>query len=161
VGYRALLGWLRRHGELARVGVEGSGAYGAGLARDLRGRGVVVVVEVDRPDRRARRAAGKSDPLDAYAAALAALNGRASGTPKAGDGHAEAIRALRVARSGAVKARTQAMNQLRGLLVTAPAALREQLRGLGPRALVAGCARLRPSPPATAADPALAATKTA
>ena len=73
-GYRALLGWLRRHGELARVGVEGTGAYGAGLTRFLRGNGVLVV-EVDRPDRRARRARGKSDPIDALAAARAASNG--------------------------------------------------------------------------------------
>ncbi|HSK27475.1 MAG TPA: IS110 family transposase [Jiangellales bacterium] len=159
-GYRRLLGWLAGHGRLARVGVEGSGAYGAGLVRYLRGRGVVVV-EVDRPDRRARRRSGKSDPLDAYAAARAVLSGRASGTPKAADGPVEAIRALRVARSGAVKARTQAMNQLRGLLVSAPAGLREQLQGLGPRALVTASARLRPEPVVSAADPALAAAKTA
>jgi hypothetical protein len=52
-GYRALLGWLAGHGQLDRVGVEGTGAYGAALARHLRAGGVTVV-EVDRPDRKAR-----------------------------------------------------------------------------------------------------------
>jgi len=109
----------------------------------------VTVVEVDRPDRRARRANGKSDPLDAYAAARAALSGVASGIPKLRNGRVEAIRALRVVRRSAVKARTQAMNQLRALLLTGPAELREQLRQLRPTELVATCARLRPT-----ADPA-------
>lgn len=84
-GYAALLAWLRGFGELERVGVEGTGTYGAALARRLRAAGVVVV-EVDRPDRRARRAHGKSDPLDAYSAARAALSGTASTTPKLRDG---------------------------------------------------------------------------
>lgn len=143
-GYRQLTGWLRGHGELERVGVEGTGAYGAALARHLHVEGITVV-EVDRPDRKARRAHGKSDPLDAYAAARAALSGSATGVPKQRDGQVEAIRALRVARRSAVKARTQAMNQLRALLLTGPAALREQLRHLSPTVLVATCAALRPS----------------
>jgi len=71
-GYRALLSWLQGYGHLERVGVEGTGSYGAGLTRQLRAAGVTVV-EVDRPDRKARRAKGKSDPLDAYSAARAAL----------------------------------------------------------------------------------------
>lgn len=106
-GYQALLAWLRGHGELGRVGVEGTGAYGAALTRHLRAEGVAVV-EVDRPDRHSRRRCGKSDPLDAYTAARAALAGTAAGVPKARDGAVEAIRTLRVARRGAVKARTQA-----------------------------------------------------
>ncbi len=130
-GYRALLSWLRSHGELQRVGVEGTGTYGAALTRHLRVAGVPVV-EVDRPDRKARRAKGKSDPLDAYSAARAALAGTASGVPKTRDGRVEAIRALRVARSSAVKARSQTTNQLKSLLVTGPAELREQLRALQP-----------------------------
>lgn len=82
-GYRSLLTWLRSHGQLGRVGVEGSGTYGAALSRHLYAAGVEVV-EVDRPDRRARRAQGKSDPLDAYSAARAALSGRAAGSPRRG-----------------------------------------------------------------------------
>lgn len=116
-GYRALLSWLGSFGQLVRVGVEGTGAYGAALSRFLHSNGVQVV-EVDWPDRKTRRARGKSDPIDAYAAALAAVSGRASGTPKSRDGRVEAIRVLRVTRRSAVKARTQAMNQLRALLLT-------------------------------------------
>jgi transposase len=80
-GYRELLGWLCGFGTLVLVGIEGTGVYGAGLARFLTGEGVAMV-EVDRPDRKTRRLAGKSDPLDAEAAARAALPGRPSGTPK-------------------------------------------------------------------------------
>jgi len=154
-GYRALLTWLRSHGQVDGVGVEGTGAYGAALCRYLREQGVVIV-EVDRPDRKTRRTKGKSDPIDAYAAARAALSGQASGTPKTRDGKVEATRALRLVRSSAVKARTQAINQLKSLLVTGPADLREQLRPLDPAALVEACARLRPGADLT--DPAVAVT---
>ena len=128
-GYRMAVAWMRGHGDLVKVGVEGTGSYGAGLARHLAAEGVEVV-EVIRPNRQARRRRGKSDTADAVAAALAALNGEASGRPKARDGAVESIRSLRVARRGAVKARTQAANQLRDLIVTAPAWLREQLVAL-------------------------------
>ena len=142
-GYRQLLGWLGRHGQLEAVGVEGSGSYGAGLTRLLLDRGVNVV-EVDRPDRRTRRQRGKSDPIDAEAAARAVLAGVATAPAKRRDGIVEAIRALRAARSGAIKARTAAINQLKGLLVTAPASVREGLDALPRAALVVTCARLRP-----------------
>ena len=115
-GYAGALAWMRAHGELAKVGVEGTGSYGAGLARYLASCGVEVV-EVIRPNRQARRQRGKSDTADAVAAALAALNGEAAGVPKSRDGAVESIRALRVARADAVKARTQAGNQLRDLVV--------------------------------------------
>lgn len=156
-GYQALLTWLGSFGQLERVGVEGTGAYGAALSRFLRSVSVQVV-EVDRPDRKTRRARGKSDPIDAYTAALAALSGRASGTPKSRDGQVEAIRALRVTRRSAVKARTQAINQLRALLLTGPAELREQLRGLTAGTLIDTCAGLRPT--ADLVDP-VQATKAA
>ena len=74
-GHRDLLGWLSGFGPVARAGVEGTGSYGAGLARYLRAAGVEVV-EVDRPNRQARRRVGKSDPVDAIEAARAALSGR-------------------------------------------------------------------------------------
>jgi transposase len=77
-GYRTVLAWMSSHGELAKVGVEGTGSYGAGLARYLATCGVAVV-EVIRPNRQARRQRGKSDAADAVAAALAALNGEAAG----------------------------------------------------------------------------------
>jgi transposase len=130
-------------GRLQAVGVEGTGSYGAALARHLTGVGVKVI-EVNRPDRRQRRAKGKSDPLDAYAAADAVLAGRASAVPKAGDGITESIRALHIVRSGAVKSRTACMNELHALLVTAPAQLREELAGRTGAKLAQACAELRP-----------------
>jgi len=109
-------------------------------------------VEVDRPDRRLRRQRGKSDPIDAEAAARVVLAGTATAPAKRRDGIVESIRALRAARSGAITARTAAINQLKGLLVTAPASLRKALDGHPTPALVAACARLRPDETALA-DP--------
>ena len=141
-GFKALLAWANQFGSITLAGVEGTGAYGAGLARFLTAEGVMVV-EVDRPDRKTRRDQGKSDPIDAYAAARAAASGRASGTPKSRTGDVESIRVLRVARTGAIRARAKALTQLKALIVTAPDALRAQLGGLDGRGLVAMCARLR------------------
>jgi transposase len=142
-GYRRLLRWLRRHGQLVRVGVEGTGCFGAGLARYLASEGVGVI-EVNRPDRQRRRRRGKSDAVDAEAAARAALSGDASGVPKSGDGQVEAIRVLRLARRSAIKARTQAANQIRALIITAPDQLRCRLWALSTDARVEACARFRP-----------------
>jgi transposase len=158
-GYAAALAWMRGHGELVKVGVEGTGSYGAGLARYLAAQGIEVA-EVIRPNRQARRRRGKSDAADAVAAALAALNGEASGQPKSGDGTVESIRALQVARRGAIKARTQAGNQLGGLVVTAPQAMRDKLAGLPTRKRVAAAVRFRPGEltcPAEAVRAAMAA----
>src|SRR5207302_5637559 len=83
-GYASLLAWLREFGTVGLVGIEGTGSYGAGLARQLAAAGVRVV-EVDRSDRQDRRRQGKSDPLDAVSAARAALSGRARGAPKGRD----------------------------------------------------------------------------
>jgi transposase len=142
-GFGELVEWASQFGIIDRVGIEGTGSWGAGLARWLRQEGFVVV-EVDRPNRRIRRRHGKSDTVDALAAARAVQAGEALGAPKAADGDVEAIRMLRVAYRSAVKARTQAGNQLHALVVTAPAELRDQLRGLALRDLVAVAARMRP-----------------
>jgi len=142
-GFKALLAWAAEFGTIILAGVEGTGAYGAGLARFLTAEGVTVV-EVDRPDRKTRRDQGKSDPIDAYAAARAAASGRASATPKARTGGVESVRVLRVARTGAVRARAKALTQLKALITTAPDELRAQLRSLDGSRLVARCARLRP-----------------
>jgi transposase len=143
IGYRALLDWAQSLGEVEAWGVEGTGCYGAGLARFLDGQGQVVL-EVNRPDRSAHRRRGKSDPVDADAAARAVLAGQATAIPKSGDHLVEMVRCLRVARASAVKARTQAANAMRALVVTAPAELREQLRGLPIGRLASTAARLRP-----------------
>lgn len=141
-GHRALHAWVGALGTVTVVGIEGTGAYGAGLARHLTAGGVHIV-EVDRPDRKSRRFAGKSDPIDAYAAARAALSGRASGTPKSRDGNVEMIRVLRVARSSAIKARAVAITQIKAVIKTAPDALRSELRELDGATLITRCAGLR------------------
>ena len=151
-GYAALLAWLGTFGRLVRVGVEGSGVYGAGLARFLQAAGVELV-EVDRPDRKARRRQGKSDPVDAEAAARATQAGRAGGVPKTRGGKVDALRALRVARRSAVAARADAQRQIKALIVTAPDGLRMTLRGLGDRELIAQCATRRPTGPAPTPRP--------
>jgi transposase len=92
-GYALLLGWLGGFGTVCLVGIEGTGSYGAGLARHVTAAGVRVA-GVDRSDRQDRRRQGKSDPLDAVSAARAAQSGRARGAPKGRDGAAGAIRAL-------------------------------------------------------------------
>ena len=144
-GYRQLLAWLRTFGALLIVGVEGTGAYGAGLARYLASEGVAMV-EVDRPDRKTRRFAGKSDPLDAEAAARAALAGVRTGVPKQRDGQVEALRNLRVARGSAIGQRADCQRRIKSLIVTAPEPLRAGLRGLKGARLIATCAALRPDP---------------
>jgi transposase len=144
-GYTALLAWLTGLGCLVRVGIEGTSSYGAGLVTVLRAAGICVV-EVDRPDRSTRRRQGKSDPLDAEAAARAVLAGRATGVPKGRDGAVECIRVLRIVRSSARDQRADCMRRLKSLLVTAPEGLRARLRGLSDAKLVAGCAALRPDP---------------
>ncbi|MFC9695116.1 IS110 family transposase, partial [Kribbella sp. NPDC056951] len=142
-GYRQLLAWLQGHGQLGQVGIEGTGSYGAGLARHLTTAGIDLV-EVDRPDRKTRRTRGKSDPIDAEAAARAVLARTATGTPKTRTGPAEALRMIHTTRASALKARTAAMNAFQQLLITAPEPLRAQLRGLKGTKLVAAAAKLRP-----------------
>jgi len=154
-GYDELLAWLRTFGTLVLVGIEGTGVYGAGLACHLR-LASVAIVEIDRPDRKMRRWQGKSDPVDAEAAARAAQAGRRTGTPKHRDGTVEALRVLRVARRSAIAGRADAQRQMKALVVTAPDALRAVLRELGDRHLVKLCAARRPDR-AAAGDPAAAA----
>ena len=143
--YRALLTWAEAYGGIEAVGIEGTGGYGVGLSRTVHRAGHRVV-EVNRVDRRLRRAAGKSDTIDAEAAARAVLAGQATATPKTADGAVEMMRQLKVARDSAVKARTPAMSTLTQILVNAPPVLREPLQALTDRALVTRCAGLRPGP---------------
>src|SRR5438067_8946881 len=156
-GHRSLVDWLGGFGPLQRVGVEGTGAYGAGLARYLASRGVEVI-EVDRANRQARRAHGKSDPADAVEAARAAQSGRASGLAKSRDGNVEAIRTLIVARRSARDMRIKSINQIRHLSFTAPDELRERFRPLTAMMLPRAAAALRPR---SGSDPVLHATKLA
>jgi transposase len=143
-GYRQLLAWLRSFGPVETVGVEGTGSYGVGLTRFLLAAGVEVT-EVLRPNRQTRRRHGKTDVIDAVAAARAVLTGEATGKPKAHDGAVEALRLLKMVHRSAHKARTQALLQIRDLIITAPDELRDQLRGLRRRELLTVCATFRPA----------------
>lgn len=142
-GYRRLLQWACGLGSNPQFGVEGTGSYGAGLARFLLEAGCVVI-EVGRPNRQTRYARGKSDPIDAEAAARAVLSGEATGLAKVDTDHVGMIRALRVARRSAVKMRIQTYQQMKALVVNAPADLREQLRSLSRDRLVDTAASMRP-----------------
>ena len=104
-GYRILVAWAGKSGTVERFGIEGTGSYVAGLARWLRSRGVEVL-EVERPKRQNRRRRGKSNVVDAEAAACAVEAGTATAQPKAGDGPIEMLRMLQAARRSAIKART-------------------------------------------------------
>lgn len=142
-GYEQLLSWASSFGLVTRAGVEGTGCYGAGVTRFLQDAGAEVI-EVTRAARSGRRHEGKNDPLDAQAAAMVVLAGRAQATPKDRGGIVESIRLLRVARQTAVKARSQAVIQIKSILVAAPASLRDELRPLKTRQLIERCAMARP-----------------
>jgi hypothetical protein len=154
-GYDDAVRWARSFGTIAIAGVEGTSSYGAALTQVLQA-AQIEVAEVSRPDRAARRRQGKSDPLDAYTAARAALAGDRLAVPK--DARTSALRALLSARRSAVKAHTAATNQIHALLVTAPAELRERYRHHSITALVKALARCRP---ATHSDPTTVAVLTA
>jgi transposase len=156
-GHRCLSSWMSGFGMIERVGIEGTGAYGAGLARYLAVAGVIVI-EVDRPDRQKRRRHGKSDQLDAVEAARGALSGRCQGRAKSGDAYAEALRALLVAQRSARSTRIRTIVQLRHMKFTAPDELRARLGRLTATQLVNEAAKLRPRP---GGDVALQGTKTA
>ena len=119
MGYRKLLEWLQAFGTISVVAVEGTSSYDAGLTRTLQAAGVSVV-EVDRPNRQVRRRQGKSDALDAIAAARSVLAGTALGAPKTKGENVQGIRVLAVVRQTATKATTQALNQIQSLVSTAP-----------------------------------------
>jgi transposase len=142
-GYRQLIAWAVELGPIEAFGIEGTGSYGAGLTSAVRRDGHRVI-EVNRGDRRARRANGKSDTLDAEVAARSVLAGQSTAIPKTADGAVEMIRQLKIARDTAVKARTSAIITLKQIIVNAPAELREALAGLGDKALIGRCAGLRP-----------------
>jgi transposase len=151
--YAAMLEWAISHGRLHQAGVEGTHSYGAGLTRHLHAAGIDVL-EVNQPDKANRRRRGKTDAVDAEAAARAVLTGRATATAKTSDGDVERIRMFTLAKTSAVKARTQAINQLKAVLVGTDPALRDSLRGLSKTTLIRRCANLEPAAPDTPANAA-------
>ena len=145
-GYRDLFVWVSSFGPVDRIGVEGTGTYGAGLTRHLLDHGVEVI-EVDRPNRQRRRRVGKSDTTDAISAARAALSGEASTTAKTRDGNVEKLRVLRIARRSIRHDRVRDINQLRAMIVTAPPELRAQLGGLTAIGVCQAVAKFRVADP--------------
>ena len=156
-GNSALLSWLSGFGTVGKVGVEGTGSYGAGLARCL-ARAGVEAIEVDRHNRQNRRRQGKSDPIDAVEAARAALSGSATGKAKSRDGSVEAVRVLVVAKRSAREARVKALTQMRQLTFTAPDQLQSRIKGLPSAQFIAAAKGLRPT---RSTDPVTVATKAA
>jgi transposase len=142
-GFRQLLGWATSFGKIIAFGIEGTGSYGAGLTSFMRRQGHKVV-EVNRPDRRMRRLAGKSDTLDAENAARAVLAGFATAVPKTADGAVEMIRQLKVAQDTAVKDRSAAMVTLKAMLIHAPEQLRKDTAEKTQIMLARHLAALRP-----------------
>jgi transposase len=143
-GYSAALRFAGEAAGGARVwAIEGTGSYGAGLARYLAGRGETVL-EVSRTPRAERRLRGKDDSLEAARTARAALASETLALPRSGE-RREALRLLLVARRSAVDVRREALGQLRGVIVTAPDGLREELRTLPVGRLLERCSRLRRS----------------
>jgi len=143
-GYCELLVWMLDHGQITAIGIEGTGSYGAGLASYLASCNIVIR-EIDRPDRKGRRGRGKSDALDAVAAAGATLRGERIVHPKERGGAVESLRNLRIARSSAVSQRANTQRQIKSLIVTAPEVLRAELRSLSVPKLIRRCASLRPN----------------
>lgn len=144
-GYRELVGWMASFGTVERVGVEGTGSYGAGLSRFLRSEDLEVI-EIDRPNRQARHRNGKSDPVDALAAARAVTAGDATGHAKASDGPVEAMRIILVAKRSTRSQRIQTINQIRHLVITAPESTRGRLRDLSTIMVIKTAAAMRPRP---------------
>lgn len=148
-GHAALAAWAAALGPIRAFGIEGTGSFGKTLTAHLTRAGAVVV-EADTFARAERRARGKSDSLDAEAAARAVIDGRARTVPKTCDGPAECLRALKVARDGAIKARTEANNALKALLGDDLDLVRS-CKGKSAKAIAEHLARLRPR---HSADPA-------
>ncbi|WP_152361780.1 IS110 family transposase [Microlunatus speluncae] len=144
-GFRRLLSWSRGFGVVGRAGVEGTGTFGKALTRHLRTAGIVVI-EVNQPDRADRRRRGKTDTLDAEAAARAVVSGRATATAKSSDGPVEMLRLFKLAKESAIKSRTQTINQMKSVVISADPELRDELTAMTTAKLVRHCASLPDQP---------------
>ncbi len=141
-GYHQLLQRMSTFKHVVQIGVEGTGSYGSAVTALLRSHGFAVV-EVNRPNRQTRRLRGKTDALDAEAAARAVLAGTATAVPKSHDGTIESIRLLRISLAGLRKCSTALTNSLRNVIVGAPPDLRDQLQSMTSVALLRHCSRFR------------------
>lgn len=143
-GYGQLVSMADEHSGARVWAVEGTGGYGAGLARFLT-EGGERVIELDRPNRPARRSGAKSDPLDAVRAAREALTREHHAQPRAG-GDRGALSVLLAARRSAVDAASIAQCQLHALVTAAPEVIRAKFRGRSTRSMLSTATRLRTSP---------------
>ena len=140
-GYATLVAMADRHSGLRAWSIEGTGGYGAGLARYLAERDELVI-ELDRPNRPARRNGAKSDPLDAVRAGREALAREHLAQPRAG-GERATLSVLLAARRSAVDASTVAQRQLHSLVVAAPEQIRDRFRAKTTTVMIITAARLR------------------
>lgn len=141
-GFTALYEWAIELAPDVRFAIEGTGSYGAGLARYLAQQGCLVT-EVRGPSRKVRHDRGKSDRVDAEAAARSVLAGTSTIVPKSGDNWVEMLRLLRIARTSAMHHRSQVANQIHAVVVSAPPVLRDELQTLRKHELVAKVAKFR------------------
>lgn len=119
-GFAELLVWISAQtpGPRVVVSIEGSRSFGVGLARAVAAAGLTVI-ECEQPKREARHGKGKSDPIDAHLAVLAALRLDADRLPlPRADGDREALRILLGARHDLTVATTAQTNRLRALLLS-------------------------------------------
>ena len=142
IGYQAIAAYIAAFGLVRQVGIEGTHSYSPGIILHLQDAGIRVV-ELIRPNRQVRRMRGKSDAIDAYAAAATVLASQ-DPEPKQADGIVEAIRFIHARRS-AVKARVAARVQIKSLLAPAPENIRARYRALGDTALFPALARAQPA----------------
>jgi transposase len=140
-GYAAFVDLADGHGGRRVWAIESTGGYGAGLARHLR-QSDEWVIELDRPDRAARRHGAKSDPLDAVRAAREALSRPHLGEPRDG-GQRAALSVLLAGRRSAVEASAVAQRQLHALITAAPECLRARFRNQTTTAMITTATRLR------------------
>lgn len=141
-GYRRLIDFARPH-EANLWAIEGTGSFGAGLTAALIDAGHRVV-EVDRPERPARRGGVKSDDIDAVRAARQALAGVGVSEPRC-RGDREAIRVLLATRAQAIEFRTSAIAALHAMITSAPESIRDRLRTLTLGQLLNTCVAMRGS----------------
>lgn len=142
-GYEQLLEFTEDFPALRAWAIEGTASHGAGLLRALREAGEVLVFEVDRPKRPARRGGAKTDQIDALRAARDALGRDHQATPRDPDGPRARLQALSTVRRMIVQQATDTERQIRGMIITAPHAVRDRFTGQTLKQIIVTAARAR------------------
>jgi transposase len=150
-GFAELLAWIVDHapGPRVVVSIEGTRSFGVGLARAVAAAGLTVI-ECEQPNRKARRGKGKSDPIDAHLAVLAALRLDADRLPvPRADGDREALRILLGTRHELSMVTTAQTNRLRALLLGGGDTERDLARATLTDPVLGAMARRREPPQAS------------